>query len=189
MLAEPIVCAGRGTAGWAEHFVCDSFCWLGGSRAVRWRRAPPGHVATTMNSAHHLEGYKSSTLAQMWAKSPGHRRNVVLPDRAVRRTGCHDASAVGTRSASTSSSDGQDQANHEGGHGQKERPDGQHSTRRSSDDTADLGTESFSPAKLHSQHPNDGSDGDEDQRNDRLVASERPESPESHGDGHCDGES
>jgi len=41
---------------------------------------------------------------------------------------------------------------------------------------------------LHSEHPNDGSDGNEDQRNDRLVASKRPESAESDGDGHCDGE-
>ena len=92
------------------------------------------------------------------------------------------------QSARTASSDWQNQANDEGGGGQHEGSNGHHPKRGCGYCTADLGAESFSPAKLHSQHPDDGPDGDQDQGNDRLIAGQRPESPESHSDGNCYGE-
>jgi len=92
------------------------------------------------------------------------------------------------QSVRTAPSDRQNQAYYEGGGSQNEGSNGQHPKRRCGDRTTDFSTESSPPAKLHSQHPNDGPDGDQDQRNDRLIARQRPESPESHSDGNGYGE-
>jgi len=54
--------------------------------------------------------------------------------------------------------------------------------------TTRLSAESSSPAELHSQGPNDGPYGNQDQRDDRLIAAQWPESPEGHGDGCCYGQ-
>jgi hypothetical protein len=79
----------------------------------------------------------------------------------------------------------QDEANNECGGGQDESPDSHHATRRCSEYAVRFGVDPFASAHLHTNHPDDGSAGDEDQCDDRLVAGQGPKSPE--GDGHCDG--
>jgi hypothetical protein len=92
-------------------------------------------------------------------------RRVHVPRRGANWTS-RGGSGSGRPDHLGGSSDRQDQADHEGGEGQNESPDGQHSKRRSADRTAGHRAESSPPANLHSQHPDDGSDGDEDQRDD-----------------------
>jgi hypothetical protein len=103
-------------------------------------------------------------------------------------TGSVPCAGVDRRPGQKSPSERENETCRKGGGGQNERSNGQHPERRCGYGSTGPNAESPSPAKLHSQYPNDGTYGDQDQRNDRLIAAQWPETSESHCNRHGDRE-